>query len=310
MTTPGQFKEYIWLVNTIYKARKISLKGINEQWLQTEMSEGVEINRTTFYRHRCAIEDIFGVYIDCDRKAGNKYFIGNREVLHEDSVQNWMLTTLSVSNLLSESMSLNDRILLESVPSGGGMLETVIKAMKESRKLSFSYQKYGKQQPDADREVSPYCVKLFRQRWYVLGPIANGEMRLFSLDRMGDVTLQKEKFKMDKNFDAIAYFSESYGVMVDHRIDTERIVLRAYGLEPYYLRDLPLHHSQREIRTTDEYCDFELRLKPTSDFKGKLLQRAEWIEVLEPQSLIDDIIALHQRSINRYKNYTNSGSKT
>ena len=310
MTTPGQFKEYIWLVNTIYKARKISLKDINEQWLQTEMSEGVEINRTTFYRHRCAIEDIFGVYIDCDRKAGNKYFIGNREVLHEDSVQNWMLTTLSVSNLLSESMSLNDRILLESVPSGGGMLETVIKAMKESRKLSFSYQKYGKQQPDADREVSPYCVKLFRQRWYVLGPIANGEMRLFSLDRMGDVTLQKEKFKMDKNFDAIAYFSESYGVMVDHRVSTERIVLRAYGLEPYYLRDLPLHHSQREIRTTDEYCDFELRLKPTSDFKGKLLQRAEWIEVLEPQSLIDDIIALHQRSINRYKNYTNSDSKT
>jgi predicted DNA-binding transcriptional regulator YafY len=231
-------------------------------------------------------------------------------VLHEDSVQNWMLTTLSVSNLLSESMSLNDRILLESVPSGGGMLETVIKAMKESRKLSFSYQKYGKQQPDADREVSPYCVKLFRQRWYVLGPIANGEMRLFSLDRMGDVTLQKEKFKMDKNFDAIAYFSESYGVMVDHRVNTERIVLRAYGLEPYYLRDLPLHHSQREIRSTDEYCDFELRLKPTSDFKGKLLQRAEWIEVLEPQSLIDDIIALHQRSINRYKNYTNSGSKT
>jgi hypothetical protein len=301
MTTPGQFKEYIWLVNTIYKARKISLKDINEQWLQTEMSEGVEINRTTFYRHRCAIEDIFGVYIDCDRKAGNKYFIGNREVLHEDSVQNWMLTTLSVSNLLSESMSLNDRILLESVPSGGGMLETVIKAMKESRKLSFSYQKYGKQQPDADREVSPYCVKLFSQRWYVLGPIANGEMRLFSLDRMGDVTLQKEKFKMDKNFDAIAYFSESYGVMVDHRVNTERIVLRAYGLEPYYLRDLPLHHSQREIRTTDEYCDFELRLKPTSDFKGKLLQRAEWIEVLEPQSLIDDIIALHQRSINRYK---------
>ena len=301
MTTPGQFKEYIWLVNTIYKARKISLKDINEQWLQTEMSEGVEINRTTFYRHRCAIEDIFGVYIDCDRKAGNKYFIGNREVLHEDSVQNWMLTTLSVSNLLSESMSLNDRILLESVPSGGGMLETVIKAMKESRKLSFSYQKYGKQQPDADREVSPYCVKLFRQRWYVLGPIANGEMRLFSLDRIGDVTLQKEKFKMDKNFDAIAYFSESYGVMVDHRVNTERIVLRAYGLEPYYLRDLPLHHSQREIRTTDEYCDFELRLKPTSDFKGKLLQRAEWIEVLEPQSLIDDIITLHQRSINRYK---------
>lgn len=40
MTTPGQFKEYIWLVNTIYKARKISLKDINEQWLQTETAHG------------------------------------------------------------------------------------------------------------------------------------------------------------------------------------------------------------------------------------------------------------------------------
>ena len=301
MTTPGQFKEFIWLVNTIYKARKISLNEINERWLKTEMSEGVEMSRTTFFRHRNAIEDIFGINIDCDRKAGNKYFIGNREVLREDSVQNWMLTTLSVSNLLSESKSLNDRILLETVPSGGEMLELVIKAMKESRKLSFSYQKYGKQVADPDREVSPYCVKLFRQRWYVLGPIANGEMRLFSLDRMGDVMLRKEKFKMAKDFDAIAYFSESYGVMVDSRVRTERIVLRAYGLEPYYLRDLPLLHSQREIQTTDEYCDFELRLKPTSDFKGKLLQRGEWIEVLKPQSLIDDIIDLHQRSINRYK---------
>ena len=115
MTTPGQFKEFIWLVNTIYKAKKISLNDINERWLKTEMSEGVEMSRTTFYRHRNAIEDIFGVNIDCDRKAGNKYFIANREVLREDSVQNWMLTTLSVSNLLSESKSLNDRILLETV---------------------------------------------------------------------------------------------------------------------------------------------------------------------------------------------------
>ena len=119
MTTPGQFKEFIWLVNTIYKARKISLNEINERWLKTEISEGVEMSRTTFFRHRNAIEDIFGINIDCDRKAGNKYFIANRDVLREDSVQNWMLTTLSVSNLLSESKSLNDRILLETVPSGG-----------------------------------------------------------------------------------------------------------------------------------------------------------------------------------------------
>ena len=73
--------------------------------------------------------------IDCDNKNGIKYYIGNEYVLQENSVQNWMLSTLSVSNLLGESMSLNERILLENVPSGGEKLKMVIKAMKESKKI-------------------------------------------------------------------------------------------------------------------------------------------------------------------------------
>lgn len=31
MKTPALFKEYIWLVNTIYKAKAISLRDINER---------------------------------------------------------------------------------------------------------------------------------------------------------------------------------------------------------------------------------------------------------------------------------------
>ena len=32
MTTPILFREYIWLVNTIYRAKKISLSEINDKW--------------------------------------------------------------------------------------------------------------------------------------------------------------------------------------------------------------------------------------------------------------------------------------
>ena len=60
MKIPAKFKEYIWLVNTIYRAGEITLVEINEKWLQTEMSEGVPLSRTTFHRHRIAIEEIFG----------------------------------------------------------------------------------------------------------------------------------------------------------------------------------------------------------------------------------------------------------
>ena len=35
MTTYTKFKEYIWLVNTIYQAKAITLAEINRRWLRT-----------------------------------------------------------------------------------------------------------------------------------------------------------------------------------------------------------------------------------------------------------------------------------
>ena len=300
MTVPVLFREYIWLVNTIYKARKISLSEINEKWIETDYSGGVEFSRTTFHRHKIAIEDMFGIYIECDRKNGFKYYIGNEYVLQENSVQNWMLSTLSVSSLLAESMSLNERILLENVPSGGEKLKMLIKAMKESKKISITYRRYG---GHATRtfDLEPYCIKLFGQRWYLLGRFVDRGFATFSIDRMLEIKIGNEKFKIDEDFDAASYFSDCFGVMLDENSKPEKVLIRAYGFEPYYLRDLPLHQSQREIKSTEEYCDFELRLKITSDFKSKLLSRGEWIEILEPKALADEIVEWHQKAIERYK---------
>ena len=89
--------------------------------------------------------------------------------------------------------------------------------------------------------------------------------------------------------------------MVDDKTPCERIVLRAYGFEPYYLRDLPLHHSQKEINTTEEYADFEMNLKLTADFKAQLMARGQWVEILEPQSLAEEIIEWHKNAIERCK---------
>lgn len=53
------FKEYIWLVNTIRKAQKITLTEINKKWRGTDMSGGLEFARATFNRHKDAIQDLF-----------------------------------------------------------------------------------------------------------------------------------------------------------------------------------------------------------------------------------------------------------
>lgn len=300
MKTYTKFKEYIWLVNTIYHAKAITLADINKKWLETDMSEGVPLSRTTFHRHRIAIEEMFGLFIECDKRNGNKYYIGNSDVLEEESVQNWMLSTMSVGNMVSESQSLHHRILLEDIPSGGDMLQLVMKAMKENRQLMMTYKRYGAP-TGSSCTIDPFCVKLFRQRWYMLGRLSDGRLATYSFDRIESVEPLETKFKLPDDFDAAEYFRDSYGIVVDDKMKTERIVLRAYGYERFYLRDLPLHHSQRVISKTDDYTDFELHIKPTSDFKTQLFSRGGWLQVLEPQALADELAEWHIGAVERHK---------
>ena len=313
MKTPTLFKEYIWLVNTIYHAGKISLKDINKRWMRTDMSEGLPLPRTTFNRHKDAIEDIFGIYIDCDRRDGYRYYIGNEEALREDTIQNWMLSTLTVSNLVSESMSLQQRIVLENIPSNGGHLEVVIKAMKENKNISIQYRRYQSAIPKSF-SLSPYCIKLFRQRWYLLGRFENGKYAIFSFDRIEDIVLTDETFKIDRDFNASDFFCECFGVVIGDGSKSQRIVLRAFGREKYSLRDLPLHHTQRELKhenistqnqsenkEEDSYADFEYFVRPTDDLKGHILSRGAWLKVQHPQWLADEIRQWHEEAIKRYE---------
>ena len=301
MKTPALFKEYIWLVNTICRAKRISLAEINEKWQRTEMSEGMPLSRTTFNRHKDAIEDIFGIYIDCDRKDGYRYYIGNEEVLRENSVQNWMLSTLTVNNLISESMSIQNRIVLENIPSEGEHLERVILAMKENKRITIRYKRYQSQEARTFM-LSPYCIKLFRQRWYLLGQFEDGGFAMFSFDRMEDVAVTEQTFKMDKDFDASEFFGECYGVVIGDGSKPVRVVLRAFGMERFYLRDLPLHHTQKELQCDEkqDFADFELFLRPTTDFKGQLLSRGAWLKVLEPHWLADEIREWHEEAARNY----------
>lgn len=309
MTTPTKFKEYIWLVNTIRRANGITFAEINEKWLETDMSGGVELARSTFNRHKDAIEDIFGIYIDCNRQNGYKYYIGNEDVLSEDSVQNWMLNTLTVNNIIGESLSLQDRILLQPAPVEGDYLKMVIDAMKKNVRIVVDYRRYGTDTPN-HLTFEPYCIKLFKQRWYVLGHFhreatANRDVLdyfgVFSFDRILNMSLTDEKFQIDSNFSAQAYFEECYGVLVGDGTQAERIVIRAFGYDQFYIRDLPIHKTQREIGRGEDYTDYELFMRPTIDLSGHILSRSNQIKVIEPKWLADEIRNMHLQAAMMYE---------
>ncbi len=306
MKASSLFKEYVWLVNTISRVGRISLHEINERWLLTDMSKGVPFSRSTFRRHRQAVEDMFGIIIECD--AENRYYIDDISLMNSDSVPRWMLGTLAVSNIVSEARGLHDYILLESIPTEGEHLRMVVEAMRNGRKIKLEYRRYGNVAPK-QWCVEPYCIKLFRRRWYLLCSFTKDDSEqeakrltmVLSFDRIMHMELTEETFVVDSTFDAQAYFSEYFGVMVDSRTTAQRIVLRAYGNERYSLRDLPLHASQREVASGDDYVDYEVRLNPTSDFLAHILSRGRWLKVISPNDIAQQIKTMLQEALEGYE---------
>ena len=290
------FQQYIWIINTLRQDKKLSLEELNNLWQNDDVNGGAPLSRTTFNRHKDSILDMFGIIIECTTFPGYKYYIANPEVLGDDSIEGWLFSTLTVSTVLSDSVSLRERILLENVPAGEEFLQTIIQALKANRKLLITYQRFG--QDSYEKTIFPYALKLFHQRWYLLA-FTGRHYATYSLDRMLAVSLTEETFERPDDFSPEAYFSEYYGILTD---DTPmaHVVIRTYGSTPNYLRTLPLHASQKELQSTDEYTDFSLDIRPTADFINTLLSHSDGLEVLEPADLRLKIREILTRTLNRY----------
>ena len=78
-------------------------------------------------------------------------------------------------------------------------------------------------------------------------------------------------------------------------------MVRAYGNERFYVRDLPIHHSQREIGKGEEYTDFELKMHATSDFCSHVLSRSNQLQVLEPEWLAKKVKNMLLEALERYE---------
>ena len=77
--TKDLFDKYIWLVDTIYRTGKITFEEINERWLRSKLSDGKDIPLRTFHNWRIAIEQVFDINIECNRRGGYYYYIENND---------------------------------------------------------------------------------------------------------------------------------------------------------------------------------------------------------------------------------------
>lgn len=289
--TAQLFNQYVWLTELIYSSRQITFKEINHQWQQSSLNEThTTLPLRTFHRWRQEIEELFHIIIECDRTK-NCYYIWNADDLHTNKTMHWLLNAFAVNSIIHESQALRDKILLEDMPSDARYLSPIVEAMRNGHVLRVRYKKFLSTSEKGDVfEMRPYCVKAFKLRWYMVGESSKhpGEIRVYALDRIVEMTTTEQTYAIPADFDAHAYFRDYFGVMKGDRngeVKPEKVQIRVVALGADYLRSLPLHSSQKEVKRTKEYSIFEFYIAPTFDFIQELRTFGEEIQVLHPLSL-------------------------
>lgn len=290
----SQFNRYIWLVDTIRSAGRISRQEIDRRWSISTLNENHEnvLPERTFFRYRNAIEELFGIEILCDRGAGGLYYIADTGF--RSRTKEWLLSQFALQNSLQESHQLEGRIIYEDIPQGTQYLTVFSESMRSNRIIKMVYQPF-----DADQAsevlMAPYCMKVFKQRWYVLGDtrlktktgwVEKG-VRLYALDRIKSIEILDEIFQLPVHFDAQDYFKGFYGVFRGNHYKPQLIKAQVSEAAAPYLRSLPLHASQEE----EKPCLFTWYVAPTYDFIQQLRTFGSDLEVLSPQSLRDEFVS-------------------
>ena len=297
------FKRYIWLVDLIYRNDGITRDQINRFWSRSYLNNDNEdeIPERTFHRHKEAIKELFDVDIVCNRHGEKTYHIAHREALAQDEAKQWLLNTFAVSNILSECKDLKRRILVEAIPSGQHYLTPVIEAMRNGRVLILSYQSFRMDTP-APYEIEPYCLKIYKQRWYLLGRRTDRDaLRTFALDRIKGIELTDKTFAFPEPFDAEKYFEDSIGIIVEDNCPPQTIEIQAVNGQQDYIRSLPLHPTQQEYETGRDGAKFRLFAQLNYDLVQELLRYGEDVTVLSPKWFRDKFRQIADKMNDNYK---------
>ena len=312
-------RRHIWILSELYQNPKgLTYKEFEERWKRSSQNVlETSLPKRTFQDCLRAIEETFDIDISSDARNGYCYRIVQRDWLENDRVKDWLLSAFAVNGLLQDSRGLRERVMYEDIPSGNDYLLEVLKAMRENHVLAVTYQDYYDEEP-RDIMLEPYCVRVFRQRWYVVGVMENepkgeepteltnqGQIRRYALDRVVKLESTDATFKMPRDFSVSDYFADAFGIIVEpEEYDVETIRMKVYDINHRreYLRSLPLHESQKEVERHKDYSVFELRIAPTYDFIKEILSMGGEVEIISPEYVRQEVEHRAEELLARYKN--------
>lgn len=293
-----KISRYIWIVDTILKHGKITKKDLNDLWIKTPYSDGGNpIADRTFYKYRRGIEESFSIEIQCTKDG--YYWIDSRDSPFVRQFAEWTLNNSAATNMMQELGTTSGRVQIEDIPSARAFLPVVAEAMKKNHQIVFTYAGFARSRPEVGILFSPYYLKLYKQRWYMFGKKNAGGLRTYALDRVTEMEVTENEFRMPMAMSMDDFFGNIVGI-TSSQAPVRDVVIQTTSTRAKYLRALPLHHSQKE-EIHDFYSIFSYKLKINYELVSELMAMGPDIIVVAPRELQVMLLERIKSTLNNYK---------
>lgn len=244
--SPASFKEIAAVL-----ARESKIQGYN-----------FNISKRTFDRD---IEEILSLY-----RIEVVYDYSNRAYkivdLEDKGFNNRMLEAFDTFNALNQTSSVARYIHFEKRrPHGTEHFYGILHAIQNTLMIKYGYHKFWSDD-FSTRMISPYGLKEFRGRWYVIGKDEqDGSVKTFGLDRISNLETTKKRFNFPVGFDLDAVYQHSFGIIAPSNDVMEPVILSFEPKQGKYLKSFPLHSSQKIIIDNEEELRLSVEVYATHD---------------------------------------------
>jgi len=287
----SKLKKCLYLINLLDRKGALTLKEINDYYQYSSLYEGDEIQARTFTRYKDYIAETFPCYIEYNPRTG-KYELHRHRALYgeDDSLYDYLLSAYHIEGMTELALKHRDKIILSEAPTGVGNVQIILEAIDQGKGIECEYYSFN-HKTVKHQLLIPYFLRTWEQRWYLAAEPDNHHhgISIFALERMDNIRLTDQKMQPSNDVTADEYWEGSFGVNHSDNQVPERIVIKVYGSQVNYVRALPIHESQKELESNEDYTLFEYHIVPCYNLYQQLLWHREKLEVVEPIQMREEM---------------------
>lgn len=177
----------------------------------------------------------------------------------------------------------------------------LLQAIDKHKVVEVEYRYFGNGGPSVNI-LSPYFLKQYGLRWYLLGSYPDKEkIYTFALDRIAGVKVRDDIEYRPTHTDFEHYFDDIIGVTDFENREVEHIELWASAKDLPYLITKPLHHTQKIVSQNEKGALLSIDVKWNYELEQTIFSYGEGLEIMKPVELrnkfknrIEKLLSIYQ----------------